>query len=76
MRSQVMNPMLVFANGPILREDVRRVAVRDAAVGTRQAAVYRVPIAVNGSMYHPTNVALLPWFASDSTSSAIYGAYS
>jgi hypothetical protein len=34
------------------------------------------PIALNGMTYHPQNEALLPWFAFETTSSAIDGAYS
>jgi len=34
------------------------------------------PMVVNGSTYHPVNVALLPWFAGMSPSPAIDGAYS
>ena len=34
------------------------------------------PMVVNGTTYHPVNVALLPWFAGMSPSPAIDGAYS
>jgi hypothetical protein len=34
------------------------------------------PIVLNGSTWHPQNEALLPWFAGESPSSAIHGAYS
>lgn len=34
------------------------------------------PINLNGMVYHPQNEALLQWFASQSPSSAIHGAYS
>ena len=34
------------------------------------------PVRMNGRTYHPQNVAILPWFAFESPSSAIDGAYS
>jgi len=34
------------------------------------------PISLNGAVYHPQNEALLQWFASETPSSAIHGAYS
>ncbi|HXN33306.1 MAG TPA: hypothetical protein VN894_15650 [Polyangiaceae bacterium] len=34
------------------------------------------PVELNGMTYHPQNVALLPWFARESVSSAIHHAYS
>jgi hypothetical protein len=34
------------------------------------------PVSMNGRTYHPSNEALLPWFAFESPSSAHLGAYS
>ena len=45
----------------------------DVIEGLRHATY---PIKMNGRTYHPQNEALLPWFAFESPSSAINGAYS